>query len=128
MSRRHGATWRSRRPRRRRIAARANFPDPPRKMLPPRHRSTIRCAGATEFIDVSGTGIVIFGFCLRLCSGMRLIERGEFAQGLDQNGKRAGIAIALGRLLPDALEPLFDVAHLLFGGSPEPRNQLTACS
>jgi hypothetical protein len=82
---------------------------------------------ATEFVDVSGTGIVIFGLCPRCCSGMCVVEGCEFAQCLDQNRERTRIAFALRRFLPYDFEALFDVAHLLFGGAPETGNQLAAC-
>ena len=52
---------------------------------------------STEFVDVSGNGIVIVGFLA--CMAVALVEGGKLAQRLHQHGQRARIALALGRLL-----------------------------
>src|SRR4051794_11983091 len=78
----------------------------------------------TELVHVSG--FVIFGLCPRLCSAIRFIERGEFAQGLDHDRKGTNVAIGLGRLLPEIFQTLFDFTHLLLGGAPKAGYQLAA--
>jgi hypothetical protein len=66
-----GATWRSRRPRRRRIAGRAGFPGPPPKRLPPPRRSTIRGVGVMESRPGAGGGHARRGDRRRLRSLLR---------------------------------------------------------
>jgi hypothetical protein len=54
---------------------------------------------------------------------VRFIERGEFAQGFDQNGEPAHVTFTLRRLLPGALEALFNVAHLPVCRAPQALHQ-----
>jgi hypothetical protein len=62
----------------------------------------------------------MFGICRRRGAVPGVVERDKLAQGLDQHGERARIALAVVGLLLMARQPVLDVAHLPLGGTPEP--------
>ena len=87
---------------------------------------------ATEFVDVSGHGIVIVrrpALLLplpRAC--LRLVDRGKLAQRLRHHGERARVALALGQLEAGGLQPVLDLLDLPLGGAPHPRDQRGAAA